>query len=805
MVNCRFITLDKVLIDLAYNYDVELSFDSKLLSDHHVTLNRQFEDVEELLDELLDELPLSWERVDDIYVIFPKESKASNFIVGQIVDRQTGEALPFADIFIGGKHSMSDDKGSYLFEVLACDTCRVEALYLGYLKLDTLQNIVADPLIKLTPTPLPMDEIVIDSHLVERATQVGEEAGLITVNQQIASYLPGNGDNAIFNLLRIQPGVLASGEQLNKLILWGSPEGTSRIYFDGIPLWGLCNFSDNISVVNPYMVNRIDLYRGGYGVSSPDAAGGLARIRGKMGGAEVPTLGITINNETINSCLEIPIGEKSTLIAAYRQNYQNLFDVDDFTNTDGLGYADGEMVATSDYDFRDVNFKYSIRGTNNNLFYLSALYADDRLGYDLAYDMEVEKVREQIGTLPVRMVEAERKQQIGISSYYGRTWSSGVSASTVASYSRLNNTYDFLRNIYDSSGEVVHSRDMRELNNISAVALKFNTMVDIAAIHRLSFGAEFNGNDLLLREDSISINRILLRERAGRLTLYGEDKISLRDDLSLTAGLRATYNITDKSYYYDPRVSLKFRPMDHLKFNAAWGIYHQYVVEASVSDEMDNYVYCWNLAGLNGVPVIRSQHNVVGVAYAPTNYIFSIDAYRKTFDGLTRFVSGNLSNGDSRVYGLDLYAKRDFRGGSCFWISYSYADNKERFDHFSGTDYLRSLQDQRHELKAAMIYRIGKFHLSTTYIYGSGFPIYTDAMYKSYIEPDYNRLDLSAIYSFMIKGCRVDGGVSLLNVTNEENVRYNNFSHIPLNQQSGISVESASMPFSLLLYLKFAF
>ena len=54
------------------------------------------------------------------------------------------------------------------------------------------------------------------------------------------------------NLLRLQPGILASGEQTNDLIIWGSYEGHSQVLFDNFTIYGLKNFNDNISAFNPF-------------------------------------------------------------------------------------------------------------------------------------------------------------------------------------------------------------------------------------------------------------------------------------------------------------------------------------------------------------------------------------------------------------------------------------------------------------------------------------------------------------------------------------------------------------------------
>ena len=80
------------------------------------------------------------------------------------------------------------------------------------------------------------------------------------VNANIARYLPGQGDNSIFNLLKLMPGIQAAGEQTTDLSIWGSSPGQSMVTFDEFTLFGMKNYNDNISVVNPLVVKNMEIF-----------------------------------------------------------------------------------------------------------------------------------------------------------------------------------------------------------------------------------------------------------------------------------------------------------------------------------------------------------------------------------------------------------------------------------------------------------------------------------------------------------------------------------------------------------------
>ena len=79
------------------------------------------------------------------------------------------------------------------------------------------------------------------------------------------------------------PGIQAAGEQSTDLLIWGSYEGQSLITFDEFTFFGLKNYNDNISVVNPFLVKTIEIYKGGFESKYGNRVGGIVNITGKNG------------------------------------------------------------------------------------------------------------------------------------------------------------------------------------------------------------------------------------------------------------------------------------------------------------------------------------------------------------------------------------------------------------------------------------------------------------------------------------------------------------------------------------------
>ena len=369
-VDCQSKPLNEILIEWRDTYDLQFSFNDAQLASYIITIKQSFKNPDEALKKILKGLPLDYEKSDEVYIIYPvkKEKKKKNYtLVGKIIERGTGEPLPFSHIMANSQQAVTDVKGVFSFNFVNDSVYQVVASHLGCFILDTTLVAGNNHTLVLNPSAVGIKEVVVTNNIVEKSTQIGEESGLTSLNHHIANYLPGNGDNSVFNLLRLQPGILAAGEQPNDLIIWGSPEGTSRVTYDGFTIWGLKNFNDNISAVNPYLAKNIEIKKGGYDATNDDVVGGIVDITGKKGSTLQPSLNLFINNQTLNGMVELPVNQKSALVLAFRQTYYNLFGTDDLTYLDKWQENNPSVKATPEYNFRDFNLKYSLQGDNGDL------------------------------------------------------------------------------------------------------------------------------------------------------------------------------------------------------------------------------------------------------------------------------------------------------------------------------------------------------------------------------------------------------------------------------------------------------
>ena len=808
-INCSDEPLNKILISLRDNYGLMLSFDDKQLSAYKLTLNKKFASPVQAFDYLDQGLPLTYEVSEGVTVFFtvqPPEEKREYVLAGRISDLTSHETLPFSAILINQAGLISDAKGNFSYTSTTDSIFSLIISYLGYYILDTVVTYGTHYNFRLTPSVIALEEIVVVGSEVARSIQTGVSPGISKLNHKIAYYLPGNGDNSIFNLLRLQPGVLAAGEQSADLILWGSYEGQSQIVFDGFTLYGMKNFNDNISAVNPYMAKDIKVMKGGYGAEYGERVGGIVDITGVDGNRLSPSIQFTINNMTLNGKASVPFRKKSSLLLAYRQTFYNLYSAYKSSSSGG-GYGRGRQSSSGadysiipDYGFRDLNLKYSGSGRKSNYF-ISLYGGMDHFSYTFDYEA---------GRLNTIINPGEENLQLGGTAFYGFNWKEKNTSNITLSYSSLQTDREITEETERTSGnQNSSSTTMQNKVSINEINSRFDNKLVLSEKHMADIGLGLLYYYTTTRE---SQDQVLTGDENANLKIpyvYLQDNITLLKKITLRPGIRADLyippqrgvenpvGITAEKIYFQPRVSVSYSITDHFRVNAATGIYNQFVAKNMTLDTAGNYTMDWSLCDGGDIKVLNSQSVTLGCSFNKHGFTASIEGYLRNTGGITRYLKiGEITTpyeGDGRTKGLDLFVKKDFKHQT-LWISYTLSKTEEYFPYFPTDEYIPAMHDQRHELKFAGLANIKSFHFSANYVYGSGVPD-PGALpaVADYAQP-YSRLDVAAVYKFSRKKIHLDAGISVLNVFNTENIRYSNYIRIPTDDTGTISLYTGAVP-----------
>lgn len=790
--------LNEALIEIGKIYKLNISLDDKELSKYSVSVNEVFQSPEEIFSQLLYNLPVDFEISAGVYLFYPKEPIVSKSIKyrlsGKIFDFENSESLPFSNIIINDNGGISDEYGYFNFESNQDSLFHIQISYLGYQTIDTVLVQGVDHEIGLISRMVNIKGLTIIGNHMFFSRQTGEKAGFIRLNHKVAKFIPGNGDNSIFNILRLQPGILAAGEQSSEMIVWGSYQGQSQITFDGMTRFGLKNYNDNISTVNPYLAKDVRVHKGGYDATLGERVGAIIDITGIDGNKYKTKLNFTLNNMTMNMVAEIPFGKRSSLVGAYRQTYYELYSPNyiNLNQREDSHMSDDYILVNPDYIFRDGNLKYSGQSKNGDSYQISSFWGQDHFSYLVDQAHLSSTISQELD---------ERNSQFGVRVVYNKQWK-GVGSSTIAvSYSALQ-TENFSRNGFAGM-------DMHEDMDISQLSVQNDidefkiTMIGnrrMGAKHEVDYGGSVIYNSAILNQESTIYSVFNVEENGTQFVSYIQNRYTPNKYISVVFGLHNNYFSKIRRNYIQPRLSLAVNPVTNLRLNASWGLYNQFIAHNTIIDENNNYRYQWRISDGQIIPILSSQHFVAGGVYNQKGFTYSLEGFYKKTNGISRSFSINnqqtVYSGDSKTRGIDMFLKQEYNGHS-IWLSYTLSETLEWFPYFNSSNYERAFHDQRHELKMAVILNFSPFYISANYVYGTGFPPNS----ISNLEYPYKRFDIAAVYKFQLKEVIFETGFSILNLFNYENIKYANFIKIPTDGENAISIYSESVPFTPTLFL----
>jgi len=772
--------LNKILVDLGKTHGLEFSFNDKLLRSCELSISKLFMSKDEMMSYLLGQCNLSYELVGGVYIINEKkvaEKKTTTCIFkAQVIDDLTKEPLPYSTLQIGISGLVSDVNGQIVYKTNT-DQLQVLVSHIGYQVSNETYNACSDQAISLIPKAEGLKEVVVEANAKSVNTTVASTPGVIKLNHRLARFLPGNSDNTLFNMLRLQPGILAAGEKSNDLIIWGGYSGHTQIVFDGMTLFSAGSLNDHIGAVNPLIVKDVEVHKGAYNAHIGDRVGSFVNITSRSGNNNEFDAILNVNNQTTSVLVNIPILKKrSSLQLAGRKTYFDFYGWKDIRKKD---------ISEPVYDFQDMNLKYSGKNKSGDHYYISVMGSED----DFYNQIEFSE-----NDANYSFYRHTKKEQQGGSFYYGKKWNNAGLSSIKLAYSGLS-TRSVNATIFEDGKDSTKNLKINNVfrNSIGESSFKLDHYFPSNKIHSLSAGIGLIQNSVAFKQDTM--NQSLKRhfKRSPRSTGYIKDDISINRFLSMHPGLRIDVPLIDLKPYLQPRLELFIKPNDHWRFKLATGIYNQFITQNMLIDSLGTPLYFWNLLDSADKFNLESIHYVSGINYSFKKLELNIDGFYKITSGIDRYYlsatdkSLSYSNLTSRSYGIDLSLRTKFNKLD-LWLGYTLSKTEEMLiDEIEGPGspwsfYVRSPFDQRHELKLGAFLNLSPFHISVDYVYGSGLP--NTIVYLMDDETPYSRFDIAFLYQIKRKRSDIQTGVSLLNIFNTENIRYNDFASFPNQKQS---------------------
>ena len=769
-----------------------------------------------------------------LYISIPTSAQDIT-LSGTVRAEDTGETLPYASVLIQGTSigTATNNDGFFALLQVPSDSLTLKVSYLGYIPYELRLNPadVSGPIgIFLQPITNELDEVTVVS---EKYTimKTAERISQVTVSPKELEALPSLGEVDIFRSLQLMPGVSGTNEGSSGLYVRGGTPDQNLVLLDGMTIYHVDHFFGFFSAFNADAIKDVQLYKGGYPARFGGRTSSVIELTGKAGDASNLRIGAGLNLLSASSVIEVPLKGKGSFLLSARRSYtdvlrsgvyNNIFDLfDDSDNNNGLpgggGPAGGgpfgnaatqEQVPT--FFFYDLNGKVTYRPSSKDVLAISVYNGKD----------DLDKSRDQSRTLGNEAQlgitggtsDITNWGNTGISGKWSRQWSPQFYTNALVAYSEYFSDYFRFtdQEIRDTAADTLIrtlQQGTFEDNGVGDFTAGLDNEWQISQAHKLDFGAKLSQSNvdyLSVRDDTTTI--LDRAQQGSHISGYIQDTWKALPALEITLGGRASYYDVSEETFIEPRLAVNLDITDRLSFKAAYGQFHQYVnrvVNENVTEGSRDF---WLLADGETVEVSQSQHTIAGFSYDTGNYLFDIEAYYKDIQGLSEFSLRFQRSGFTGVNAEELFFTGDgIAKGIEFliqkktgiyngWISYTLADVEHTFPGLNDGNSFPALHDQAHEFKMVHNIDLGKWNISSTWMYSSGKPYtapvseYTitllDGTEQTYINvgdknglrlPDYHRLDVAANYRFEWGKSKGTIGLSLFNFYGRENVWYREF------------------------------
>ena len=734
----------------------------------------------------------------------------------KLIDVQSGVALPTAVFSVNNQvisHQPADDRFQITYAMAPNDTLRLSALGYYDLELSLRQMLNGDcPTASMIVKVFELGEFKVSDYLAPGVSYHGGEHSL-SVDLGQLSQLPGETDGDVLASITALPGVTSPDTRAGNIHIRSSAPDQSFLLFDDIPIYHKGHYFGTISPYNPAMVDKINVYRSGYGPRRGGRVGGAIELNTSD---EIPSqvkAGVGVNTLYGGFHFNAPIvKDKFGLMVAARRSLPSSLNSPKQTAITNMIFQGSQIsdidlfnalvLENFDLKYTDVNVKSLYQLSPNQKIEVSGIYVDNNLNY-------------AVGNQNLQKKEGSNNDLVNLGG--NLTWKSQWSKRWLGTLSVTFSDYEysFARDIF--SGPDVLDGFVRISNKVRDQIGRYELAHYSKSGDVLEFGYEMKRKDTRYHNEyfannfgSLTLNQMVVADLHSPYVNYSIERF---ERLKLRLGVRGTQYSEDNTFRVEPRAFARYELGKQWLLKGSSGFYNQYVSEIRnlqfSAQGIDNRL--WMLANDDNVDVMTGHQHMTGILFYNDKWTVDVEGYYKEMNDVTYleglFLIGDddFATADIKAFGIDFLIKRQFEKLTTY-VSYTYSSAKVAFDTLPAMEFV-SEYDQPHVFNLVGMYQHNRWKVSASFRYSSGLtdlfpsaprqalpevlivngaegsepPIWapppmlnqavTDVPYQNQRFPDSHQLDLSMSYTVSPIGKRARGvvGLSLLNVYNRIN------------------------------------
>lgn len=792
IVNAQNISLYDALSPIEKQFNLNFSYINTTILNKVVTLTTTSKTtIKDIVTSLEKQTQLKFEITGDHFITIRNYNPQDLVsICGNIYDYSTNKPLEDVEVFLKGSQDIvyTADKGFFEYESIPYGSIII--LDVPGLKKREIQaaTLLGSECLEifLTSDIEILDEITIQEYLTKGITL---DKKVVQIDIDKLAILPGLTEPDILQSIQLTPGVNSPFETASGLFVRGSAPNQNLVLWNGIKTYNQGHFFGLLSAFNPYAVKEVDFSKSGVSAYYGDRISGIIDIKSDTDISNRFSGNAGFNMINADVAIHTPIiKDKVSLRISSRRSFTDLLET--FTYNQ---YADRVFQNTAiaeDTEFSDSKNDFFYTDHSANL--IAQVSNKDRLEVNALYsknDLDFRRGDETRSFNDDLAIENE-----GYNTRWEHIWNQKLTLKASGYYTKYFFNYDFITRTSNTIDEIESKKNLIE--DIGASA---DFLYSLSDNQNLIGGYQFSNNTIKYAFATTTPTYELTLDRDDRFlnthSLYGEYKYETFKNWYISGGLRFNNYTALEQSFIEPRVFIEKHITNHWKLNATGEYRSQSVSQISESIvsnlSLENQV--WTLANKEQFPIITSYQFTVGSNFKKRSWFFDVDTYYKQIDDITSLTSGFINpvdnthhNGNSRIYGIDVFLKKEFNHYKN-WVSYSYINTSNTFKDVNDNQSFPGNLNIEHTVKWSHLYKINNFQVSLGWLWHTG-KAFTNVSGVNEIGnlvllnfgelnannlPVYHKLDFSAIYDFKIKdssSLKYRAGLSVLNIYNRNNI-----------------------------------
>ena len=691
--SCEKKPIEKILKIWEQDYKIAFAYNSQITQNQIVSVEIKNQPLQKALQQLFQNTSINFKIYNQQYIVLNKKKSSDGFlrICGYVKDKLSGNPLPYANISYEATSYGTTSSESGFFEL---NVPKGEVVKNGFISFSFIgyenQKI---GLTKFYGNDCFTIELGLASQMIPEITikEFNKEDLQIYSNEPALAFkpekmppLPGWGEPDVLRSLQLIPGISTVDESASNLNIRGGTSDQNLLLWDGIPIYHSGHFFGLYTGFNPYLVEDVTIFRGGFGAKYGGRVSGVIDIDAKPSLLKEPSFGVGGNLINFHAFTEIPLKkETSTLLFAVRRSYTDILKSKTYLSLLNGAFTEGKLSSSErefrgidgveglapDFYFFDLNVKWIYKPGKKDFLAISAYNGEDKFEYDFK------------GYTEFASFDALDLKNRGISFHYEREWDNSWKTSIESSVSSFIHDYEYSFT-FDPSN-IPFDLKATNHNRLDDWTVRLNESWIPLTNHHFNLGWQFSKQSV---EYAFNERDALEIKEFGKEVIVGitnggylDYSWNPSDRIFLKLGIRrdfykSSFKNSDElrsEGFWQPRFNFSWRPFDWpLTWKLNWGNYRQflYQVPEFFSNELGTGEQLWVLAD-DFFPSLNANQWITGFLYKKNHLMVDLEAYHKKIDNLTSwkidlerdYEAPFDHNGTSIAYGIDLLIRQKWK------------------------------------------------------------------------------------------------------------------------------------------------